>query len=406
MFFAVIGIWFPVLEISVGPLAMNLSEVALLLLACVLVVGNAHHRQLGRWSLVSLLGFLALATLTALQLVFVSDAQAAFGVFLKFVLSAVFILSLVSSEHRPEITNFLVRTFCLAGSVSLLVANLDYFFGVASGLTYAQLGDRRSYGFFEHANQYAIWIVTLVPVVILFTRNRVYALAALANISLALFLTGSKFNLAVFFVIVWFSLGLRWRLRFPTLALAALPLFAFAYSGAISLILYVMGSLNPEYAVKVERAFEDPLNTRSFLERLDLWTSAMKYGSESPILGIGGGQAYTVLEYSHAHNLILQYFLTYGLLGLVTLLVVFFAAIVASLTGKARNLLEYRLKCAMALVLAGLLMSNQFSDSMASQQILLFGIIVGITLSLYEERLKLSRGSDLSSGWLAKDGGT
>ncbi|MGE2728581.1 O-antigen ligase family protein [Mycolicibacterium vaccae] len=382
----VAGVWFPAIDVTAGPVSLNICELSILVASIALFGSTSIDKMLGRWTIAALFGLLAMAVLTGLQLLFVDDARPTFGVFLKFALSTVFVWLILTREDSDRIARTAIKVFIVMGSLSLLISNLDYFVDLVGGMTYASVGDRRSSGFFQHANQYAIWIVSLVPFVILMVKNLALSALLLCNIGLALLLTGSKFNLAVFFVIVWFAVGLRVRIRFSVLIPLAVPVFAIGYSGVLNLILTIMGSINPSYAVKVQAALEDPLNANSFIERVDLWNNALRNGLESPILGIGGGQAYTVLAYPHAHNLLLQYFLTYGLLGLTVMLSIFICSFGAAIDGRAANRDDYRCKCALILSLSGIFISNQLSDSMASQQILLFGIVVGLTLTLYESR--------------------
>lgn len=390
---SVVGIWIPTLEAQIGPLSLNLSELSLLMILPFLMTPRVYSRPLGPWTLSAILGFVAMALLSTVQLLYVEDWRATFGVLIKFALSAAFILALLSCRDGDSTTRLALKVFSLSGFVALLISNLDYFFNVVGGITYAHLGDRRSAGFFEHANQYAIWVIALVPIVILTTKNRILVVIALSNIGLALLLAGSKFNFLVFFAMVWLSVGLRSRIRLPLLIAVALPVFALASAQATNMIVRILSYIEPRYALKVQSALSDLGNADSFLDRINIWNDALRYGSENPILGIGGGNAYTVLTYSHAHNLILQYFLTYGVLGLCALLGIFLAAFGAGIVGKAGDFNAYRLKCAFLLSLAGLFISNQFSDSMASQQVLLFGIVVGFTLALSEERLRGANGA-------------
>lgn len=390
IFIAAIGIWFPTLEIHIGPIALNVCELALLAVIPTLVGPDTYRKRLDLWALTCILGFACMATLTALQLFYVTDNRAALGILLKFGLSAIFALALVTSPGKYQAAQAALKGFIAAGFLCLLISNLDYFFEMLGGQTYAHMGDRRAAGFFQHANQYAIWTITLVPLVILTVKNRFFSYASLANIVIALISAGSKFNLAVLFVILWLSFGLRWRVRFPTLLVLGIPIFAIASGPVSNMLISALRAVNPKYAAKAESAFLDPTNAASYLGRIDIWKDAISYGKENPILGIGGGQAYTVLEYSHAHNLFMQYFLTYGILGTLVLLAIFFAAFVASMKGDVGNNDEHRLKYALTLCLIGLFISNQSSDSMASHQILLFGVIVGFILAFAECRAEHS----------------
>ncbi|MGE2836580.1 O-antigen ligase family protein [Mycobacterium sp. SMC-4] len=383
---AVGALWFPTVDFRIGPASLNLCELALMAAAPSLLSSTVLRQNFAPKAALVVGGFTVMTVLSGLQILYVTDATGTLGVLIKFALSAIFVLLLLSSRQREAITRQAIRVFCWAGFASLLVSNLDYFFDVLGGVTYAQVGDRRSMGFFEHANQYAIWIISLVPLVLLVSRNIVFASLALLNIGLALVVTGSKFNLALVFVIAWFALGLRARLRLSILIPAAIPVFAFAYASVMNTVINIMRLVNPEYAEKVQVAIEDPLNAYSVVDRLALWQSAVDHAAESPVIGIGGGQAYTVLTYPHAHNIVLQYLLTYGVLGAVVILLLFCVAFAASVEGKPADTDSYRAKHALTLSLTSLFISNQFSDSMASQQILLFGIIVGILLALNRTR--------------------
>ncbi len=155
----------------------------------------------------------------------------------------------------------------------------------------------------------------------------------------------------------------------------------------IDLLVRAMNLMNPRYSAAFQGALGDPLDSKSYLDRVTLWRDAWDSSFESPFFGIGGGQAYSVLPFTHAHNLELQYFLTHGALGVSAVLVVFVAAFSFGFKGIALESRMSNVKVSLTLALLGIFISDQVSDSMAGQQILLLGILVGLTLSAGEDRL-------------------
>ncbi|MGV0618020.1 O-antigen ligase family protein [Mycolicibacterium elephantis] len=384
---AAAGIWFPVETLSVGSLSLNVSEIALLLLSPYLLVSTPYKLHLSNLALTCIIGLGWMAAVSALQLFYVDDKRACLAVSIKFALCVVFILVLLGSPARKRITHIAVTTFVVSGFFSLLISNLDYFWNIVGGLTYSHFGHHRAQGFFEHANQYAIWVIALVPIAVLKTKSSVFLFASLANIALALFLAGSKLNLILCFVVVFFCLCIRWRvpaLLQLTLAAVFIPLFS---NVILDLVIRTMNALNPDYSIAFRAALEDPFDAKSFLSRLELWSDALYVGTQNPIIGIGAGQAYTVLPLSHAHNLILQYFMTYGAVGVVTMLAIFGSAIVVGIRSRALSPGDRRLKVALVGSLISMFLSNQLSDSLAGQQIVLFGIIVGFVLAAAQDRI-------------------
>lgn len=72
--------------------------------------------------------------------------------------------------------------------------------------------------------------------------------------------------------------------------------------------------VNPEAAEKISRIFDGGVGEyHSILSREELWEASIDIGWKYPIVGSGAGSF--VLNYSHAHNLVLDYFRGIGLFG-------------------------------------------------------------------------------------------
>lgn len=387
---AVFWIWFPAVQISAGPVVLNLTEVSLVAIFPIVLGSTTYRLPVRPTSLIAVLAFLWMAMLSVLQLMYVEDMKAGLSMAVRFSLCVVFALSLLGSPDRPRVVAMSVKVFIVSGFFSLLISNADFFTNIIGGFTIFHLGGSRSAGFFQHPNQYAIWIICLLPLVMLTIKKVQFAILSLANVIVALLVSGSKVNIFLALVIILICIGIRlgWRVRLIILISVAAG-FVTTFSAVLLEYLYrVMDAVNPRYGKVFREVLEDPTGSVSFLARVALWEEAIDYGAANPLLGIGGGQAYTVLQSGipHAHNLILQYFMTYGVIGLGALLTIFVAAFIGGLMGVARNVHEKRLKYAFVISLVAIFVSNQSSDSMAGNQVLLFGIIVGFILCASEIR--------------------
>ncbi|WP_234815334.1 O-antigen ligase family protein [Mycolicibacterium duvalii] len=282
----------------------------------------------------------------------------------------------------------------------MLISNLDYFASILGGRTILEIGNR-SAGFFQHPNQYAIWIGSFLPVVLLVVKRLSVLVLLASNALVALLLTGSKFNIFLAALLLCLCIAVRMRsgLRASVLSIFAVGVSLAFFSSILDFLFRAMEAVNPKYSAAFRAVIETPTESQTFLARMSLWREAMDYGLDNPVTGIGGGQAYLVLQRGipHAHNLEMHYFMTYGLLGLSGLLVIFLVTFVYGLKGKTHQNYEYRLKYALLISIGAIFISNQSSDSLAGQQILLLGILVGFVLSAAEVRLDASRADKLPS---------
>lgn len=381
------AIWFPALEVGSGAWTLSISELSIVLLLPLLFRGRLYREALDPRTLLAIFALLVIATLSAFQLTYVDDKMACLGILTKFGLCLVYICAVLGASRRDHVLGRSLSVFAIGGSLSLAIANLDYFFNIAGGITYAHTGHSRSQGFFEHPNQYAIFVIALLPLVMLTVRSRLLALAAVLNIGAALLLSGSKFSLLLFFVIAWLCIGIRCRIRTSVQVCVGGLLILLFSSSMIDGLVRAMNLVNPRYSAAFQGALGDPLDSKSYLDRVALWGDAWHNSFQNPFFGIGGGQAYTILPFTHAHNLELQYFLTHGVLGVASLLAVFLATFSLSFKGTAPDIRTSRLRLSLLLALVGIFVSDQVSDSMAGQQILLFGFLVGLILSAGQDRL-------------------
>lgn len=145
--------------------------------------------------------------------------------------------------------------------------------------------------------------------------------------------------------------------------------------------------------ILVRTATEDP--------RLQIWRFAWAQIREQPLMGAGFGRA-AVREtmekhfdndgYEHAHNIVLNYALQMGVLG-ITVLVIVFAALAREywslyVSGNSEACLIGILGLAM---ITGVLVKNMTDDFFYRQHALLFWSIAGMSLGYAKRQLRTSR---------------
>lgn len=229
---------------------------------------------------------------------------------------------LLSSRSR-------VRTLILAvtvGAVASIVIGGAGFVIPALGEITLRSSDRVQ-AFTSHPNQLAILLTSWIPVTlaVAFRRPlRGHAWLPTAVLIAGVGLTGSKFNLLLLAVIVpTFALGFIALHRDWTRRLLLRLVFAGVAAAVGTLTIAVVAWTNPRTLATFERLADDPFATSTVTSRQELWSIAIRTGNRSPLLGIGADHADTVLPYDHAHNVVLNFYLSLGVAGVAALMLLF-----------------------------------------------------------------------------------
>ncbi len=192
---------------------------------------------------------------------------------------------------------------------------------------------------FMNANYYAMiieFVVTMCLYKILSARKEKakqavrYGFIILINIA-GLYISGSRTGLVVTLSVLLLMFLLYRRYSFFWIALAAIAV-------------YVIVGLEYSDIIPRDYSIDNDLDTR-----LSIWLTALKGISIHPIFG-GGGNAYTMVyaafdghEAVHAHNLVLDMLLNYGVVGF-GLVVVCFVRIIKSMRKGAANTYDAQIR--------------------------------------------------------------
>jgi len=287
-----------------------------------------------------------------------------------------------------------LETALVAGAVaSVALAGLGFFVPQLGDLT-VRYGDRAQ-ALLNHPNQFAMLLTAMAPIALaraLERPRRSWGWVAFVLVAAGVGLTGSKANLLLLVVVV------------PTFAILAAQLLpgarrrlgaAFAMSvGALAVggvAFAIVRAFNPRTLATLERLFLDPANTTTVSLRREMWGTAIQRAVEQPWFGVGADHSRFYLAHGHAHNVVIEFFLTLGVVGLVALATLLLAvggiAAVSLVAAFARRRSPYpdRLRLiAYPLVLATYVVANQSSDSFGSSTLPLLWIVVAMALAQLE----------------------
>lgn len=232
-------------------------------------------------------------------------------------------------DRRARLETF--ERYLLAGALLSVCAAVLGFFTPLGGLT-IRYGDRAQ-AFLNHPNQFAMLLLTLVPIALtkaLERPSRIRPWVTVVGLVAGIALTGSKANLLLLAIALPLTMILALELRRRLDQRIALGLglgVATATIGVVALL--IVGQFNPRTLGTLERLFTEPSTTSAVVSRSALWTSAVEIGLEHTWTGVGADNAVYYLPFAHAHNVVLEYFLSLGLPGVaaLSLLLVFIALI-------------------------------------------------------------------------------
>lgn len=318
-------------------------------------------------------------------------------------LVAILLLTVLSRflDRRSRLQT-LERYLLIGAVISVGVAVAGFFVSQLGALT-IRYGDRAQ-ALLNHPNQLAMLLTALVPIALVNALKRparVGPWLVLVVIAAGIALTGSKANLLLLVVVVPLTtfLALEPIRRLARRMALALGLgVAMAAIGLVAVL--TVSQFNPRTLTTLERLFTDPATTSTVATRSDLWRTAFEIGLEHPWTGVGADNTVYYLPFSHAHNVVFEYFLTLGLPGLMALLMLlFFTAVVALACIRSAlrrpgpayperlSLIGYALAC---LAYVG---SNMSSDSFGGTTLPMLWILLAASLARLDLALETAAGT-------------
>ncbi len=397
--------------VGVGVLNLQPVEIA----SALLLFAYVAHLALSRSSGVTALGPQARRLLTGLVVscalliasAAISATAAIDGISVlrfcgRYLLAILLLAVLCRFLDRRSRLETLERYLLTGAVVSVGVAVAGFFLAPLGELT-IRYGDRAQ-ALLNHPNQLAMLLTTLVPIALanaLKRPARVWPWLVLVVIAAGIALTGSKANLLLLAVVVPLTTMLALE---PIRRLArrlALGLALGAATVAIGLVaVLTVSQFNPRTLVTLERLFTDPGATSAVVSRSDLWLSAVQIGLEHPWTGVGADNSVYYLPFAHAHNVVLDYFLTLGLPGLAALgALLAFVALVSlacvrlALRGPGQaypdklSLIGYALACLTYLA------SNMSSDSFGGTTLPMLWFVAAASLARLDLALRTPFGA-------------
>ena len=360
-------VWFPGISISLGAIGLQAIEVAALLLAVLWLLTLTTLRGPNYPSELLIVAlFLALTAQTLVQIPLVGDSAGALRYLKSILVALVIYLAFLQHAARQGDTDP-IHAFVACGVLVALLTALDFTTSILGSATRDGFGHGRAKGFAEHANQFAIWLNCLLPMAILLPRRKSMSLLCAAIVLFTIFITGSKLNLGLSLIMAYVAFGLRLGAPLIAWVMAGAALLAILFGGLIDTLISAMSIVNPAYSDAFRAALQDPLSDQSLLSRQVLWRTAWSVGAAHPLLGFGAGQAHIVLNLPHAHNVVLHYFLTHGVFGVVFVLGIFGCGLKMAFKGMA----------ALTLSIIAIFIANMSSDSLSGQQLALLATLLG-----------------------------
>jgi hypothetical protein len=293
-------------------------------------------------------------------------------------LCAVIILTRVT----PLMSRRLVYAMMLAGVLALAIGLLMA--QVASLRDSVVIGYRFK-GFFENANQVSLAITAIWPVLIallLGARSmplKALCIAALLVLGCALVLSGTKTGLAINFattcIVIVYRASRTGSLDSSFLSLVLVLALVVA---SIPLLLAILSWANPIAFEKLNSIFVGGVREyQSIKSRNMIWAESIRAGLAHPFVGEGAGSR--ILDRSHSHNMILDYFRGMGVFGMISALVLLVAAatrttvyFVATWGTGRENRATDTIVMALYLGALGYLVGNLLSDSFSPSTAFLF----------------------------------
>lgn len=317
--------------VALGPITLQAAQVATLIVAAVALAAASLARRPPLAGLHPTVGALLCAVAGATLLVTIAallssigapDAVSALRFIMRYVFGIVLVVALLHFLRSLRTLRWLERALLLGATASVAVAALGFAIPALGALT-IRYGDRAQ-GLLNHPNQLAIVLLAVAPIalaVALRSPRRIGGWAALLLVAGGIAFTGSKANLLLLAVsLPALALLAAYLRRGPLVqartALGLMVAAAAAAAGAYWIVL----RFNPRTLATLERLFDDPWSTSTVVSRSEMWGTAVRVGLDHPWFGVGADHARFHLPHSHAHNVVIEFFLTMGAVGLVALI--------------------------------------------------------------------------------------
>lgn len=268
-----------------------------------------------------------------------------------------------------------LRAVCFAYALGVAVGvALPYLLGtiglVVAGPMFMFAG--RYQAFLEHPNQVGIASTFVVVLAMTLRLNLLKRMALLAPSLMALFLCGSKFNIALsLFVLAAGSAfmltpGRMWMKSVGAAigVVVALSLSPLILRGVVDVLMQI----NPREANRLAQFVIAPDRSESATERFFIWGEGVRGALENLPLGVGLDDAPTYLKgLNHAHNLFIHYGLVWGIGGLIfcIALVIFCASRLVDLARENRSTSSADLLLAASAAAMSLILTSLSSDSLS-----------------------------------------
>lgn len=298
-----------------------------------------------------------------------------------FGLGAMLLLPLLPSQGCRRLVYACLLSGTVLTAVGLLIMQQP-------GVRPIVMDEYRFAGFFDNANQKSLVLSIFLPLALalgLTTARpllKLGSLAAFLVLAAALVLTGGKTALGIGFVVcaataVYYvsrddrSLRILARLAVTiALVLVALPI-----------LLWILSKASPITFEKVTTIFTGGVQDyASIRSRNRLWEESLRLGFANPLTGAGAGTM--VFHVSHSHNVVLDYFRGLGLVGALSIAVIYVMVAVrtvrfyaATFASGATNKWQDSIIAALYLGALAYLSGNMLSDSLSPSTSFFFWLV-------------------------------
>src|SRR5690625_895561 len=327
------------------------------------------------------------------------DLGAVVRFILRYALGLLLVLSLFVLLDRPSRVRVLVK-WVLIGAVSSVGVSVVGLYVPTVGELTVRYGDR-SQAFMNHPNQLAMLLTTVLPIAIavaLGTRRRVLGWLAVLITAGGLAMTGSKLNVGLLFLgALAFTMlamltypGLIVRLKFLLRATAATLVL-------VGLAVGVLAYVTPRTINTILRLLTEPADVSAVASRLELWQTALQFGWQYPLTGIGAANAEHYLPFDHAHNVFMDFFMAMGIPGLLSLALFLLVLTGLALASVARGIFDRSLPqysrlllTAMPVAMALYVAANQSSDSFGGTTLPVLWLVIALNLAILSHARSLA----------------
>lgn len=319
----------------------TLLEVAILISVAVFVFETARDRRQIIWRSPFVLPGLLFVLAGAIAAVTAPSLLPGLGLYRAYILEPmVFALVLVNAVRTPQRALTIVAALAAGGAVAGLANSVLVLMGLLNG-TYDVRGTP-PVAIYSTANAVALYIVPITAVagsLALFARGRA-RIVGITFFVIGVVVTELSFSRGGYLALaaVVAGLALSHRLRLILLGLAVVG------TGALALVPPIL------HRIVIET---QNVAGNTVFSRLELWTAAMKLLEQRPLLGAGlsgfqervapfYARTQTSANFIDPHNIVLNFWVETGLLGLVAIIWIFVSTFRVSWLGWRRGGDEWR----------------------------------------------------------------